>query len=140
MRIRQGTGCKTVNAALALRSPEDTFSTVDLAVIDLFSGKADFVKIAAQPSFIKKGKNIHTVKSGSLPIGILDTVDYEPVTMDLENGDLLVMTTDGLLDAGRRSQFGEDWVIRELHKFSQEDPQRIADHLVSRAEEMSEGP
>ncbi|HHX95805.1 MAG TPA: stage II sporulation protein E [Clostridia bacterium] len=130
---------KTVNAALALRSPEDTFSTVDLAVIDLFSGKADFVKIAAQPSFIKKGKNIHTVNSGSLPIGILDTVDYEPVTMDLENGDLLVMTTDGLLDAGRRSQFGEDWVIRELHKFSQEDPQRIADHLVSRAEEMSGG-
>jgi stage II sporulation protein E len=43
---------KTVNATLALRSPEDSFSTVDLAMIDLFSGKADFVKIAAPPSFV----------------------------------------------------------------------------------------
>lgn len=130
---------KTVNATLALRSPEDTFSTVDLAMIDLFSGKADFVKIAAEPSFVKKGGNIHVISSDSLPIGILDTVDYEPVTFDLENGDLLVMASDGLLDPGRKSQIGEDWIVRELQKFSHEDPQRIADYLVSRAEEMSGG-
>ena len=130
---------KTVNATLALRSPEDTFSTVDLAMIDLFSGKADFVKIAAQSSFVKKGGNIHTVTSSSLPIGILDTVDYDPVTLDLENGDLLLMASDGLLDAGRKSQLGEDWIVRELQKFNQEDPQRIANYFVSRAEEMSGG-
>lgn len=128
---------KTVNATLALRSPDDTFSTVDLTMIDLFSGKADFVKIAAQPSLVKKGANIHVVSSNSLPIGILDTIDYEPVTFDLENGDLLLMASDGLFDAGRKSPYGEDWVIKELQKFSQEDPQRIADYLVSRAEEMS---
>ena len=130
---------KTVNATLALRSPEDSFSTVDLAVIDLFSGKADFVKIAAAPSFVKKGGNIHLVSSNSLPIGILDTVDYEPVTFDLASGDLLLMTSDGLLDAGRNSQFNGDWVIKELQKFNHEDPQRIADYLVARAEEMSGG-
>ena len=130
---------KTVNATLALRSPEDSFSTVDLATIDLFSGKADFVKIAAEPSFVKKGGNIHVISSGSLPIGILDTVDYEPVTLDLLNGDLLVMATDGLTNAGRKSPSGEDWVIRELQKFNQEDPQRIADYLLSRGVELSGG-
>lgn len=130
---------KTVNATLALRSPEDSFSTVDLTMIDLFSGKADFIKIAAQPSFIKKGGNIQVVSSSSLPIGILDTVDYEPVSLDLQNGDLLVMATDGLLDAGRRSTGREDWVLSELGRFGQEDPQRIADYLLSRAEDLSRG-
>jgi len=130
---------KTVNATLALRSPEDSFSTVDLAMIDLFSGKGDFVKISAPPSFIKKGGNIHMISSNSLPIGILDTVDYEPVTFDLVNGDLLLMATDGLFDAGRKGKFGADWVIKELKKFNHEDPQRIADYLVARAVEMSAG-
>lgn len=130
---------KTVNATLALRSPEDSFSTVDLTAIDLFSGKADFVKISAPPSFVKKGGNIHAIASSSLPIGILDTVDYEPVTFDLANGDLLLMATDGLVNAGRKTQSGEDWVVRELQKFSREDPQRIADYLVARAEELSGG-
>ena len=130
---------KTVNATLALRSPEESFSTVDLSMIDLFSGKADFVKIAAQPSFIKKGSKIQVIASSSLPIGILDTVDYEPVSIDLENGDLLLMATDGLLDAGRKAKGREDWVLAELNKFGQEDPQRIADYLLSRAEDLSGG-
>lgn len=130
---------KTVNATLALRSPEDSFATVDLATIDLFSGKADFVKIAAESSFVKKGGNIHVIASSSLPIGILDTVDYEPVTLDLLNGDLLVMATDGLIDAGRKCSVGEDWIIRELQKFNHEDPQRIADYLLARGTELSGG-
>jgi stage II sporulation protein E len=79
------------------------------------------------------------VSSNSLPIGILDTVDYEPVTFDMANGDLLLMASDGLLDAGRKSHLDGDWVIKELQKFNHEDPQRIADYLVARAEEMSGG-
>jgi len=130
---------KTVNATLALRSPEESFSTVDLTMIDLFSGKTDFIKISAEPSFVKKGKKIQVIESSSLPIGILDTVDYEPVSVDLENGDILVMATDGLLDAGRKTKVRENWVMAELNKFGQEDPQRIADYLLFRAEEMSGG-
>ena len=130
---------KTVNAALALRSPEETFSTVDLAAIDLFSGRAEFVKIAAMPTFVKTANRVHVIVSNSLPIGILDTVDFDPVSCNLEAGDLIVMVTDGVAEADRRSERRESWLVRELEKIGGEDPQRIAEYLVSRAKKLSTG-
>jgi len=130
---------KTVNAALALRSPEETFSTVDLAMIDLYSGQANFLKIAAAPTFIKKGDKVKIITSSSLPIGILDTVDFELAFCELEVGDFVVMMSDGIMEADRKSKNKEDWLVEELKKVTCENSQRVADLLLSKARELSGG-
>jgi len=137
--FEQELALKTVNAALALRSPEETFSTVDLAMIDLYSGQADFLKIAAAPTFIKRRNSVDIITSSSLPIGILDTVDFELKSLSLEPGDIVVMISDGFLEVKRKSSKKEFWLVKELKRLNSKDPKRIADALLARAKELAGG-
>ena len=47
---------QSVNAVMLLRSDDDRFTTVDLAVVNLYTGQAEMVKAGAPPSFIKRGR------------------------------------------------------------------------------------
>lgn len=134
--VEQDVAIQTVNSALILRSPEETFSTVDLALIDLYTGETDFVKIGSSPSFIKRGHEVITIKAGSLPLGILNSVEVEKTQWILRNGDLIVMATDGILDAfpeveGRER---EEWIVQLLKEQDFSDPQDIAQAIVANAQ------
>jgi len=137
--FEQELALKTVNAALALRSPEETFSTVDLAMIDLYSGQADFLKIAAAPTLIKRRNDVEIITSSSLPIGILDTVDFELKSLSLEPGDIVVMISDGFLEVKRKSLKKEFWLVSELKRLNSKDPKSIADALLAKAKDLAGG-
>ncbi|KKM10921.1 hypothetical protein SY88_11160 [Clostridiales bacterium PH28_bin88] len=124
---------KTVNAALVLRSPEDTFATVDLALVDLYTGETEFVKIGAAPSYVKRGRQVGLIKAGSLPIGILHQVEAETVSRQLQAGHLLVMVTDGVLDTRREDPEGENWLVRALQELAGDEPQEVAEELLAQA-------
>lgn len=134
--VEQDVAIQTVNSALVLRSPEETFSTVDLAIIDLYTGETDFVKIGSSPSFIKRGQEVITVKAGTLPLGILNSVEVEKTQWILRNGDLLVMLTDGILDAfpEMEGKEKEDWVIEVLKGKELSHPQDISQAILSKAQ------
>ena len=40
---------RTVNSVLLLRSADETFATVDLAIADLYTGELEFIKMAQRP-------------------------------------------------------------------------------------------
>ena len=44
-----------INSVLVLRSDEDNTCTMDIAMIDLFTGEVEFIKIGAAPTYIKRG-------------------------------------------------------------------------------------
>ena len=60
-----------VNQVLLLRSRDEIFVTIDLVVVDLYTGRLDFVKIGAAPSFIKRGREVEIIQNQCLPVGIL---------------------------------------------------------------------
>ena len=62
-----------VNKFLSLGG-QDTFSCLDMSIIDLNSGAVDFVKLGATLGFIKHGDTISTVECESLPLGIISTL------------------------------------------------------------------
>jgi len=124
---------KTVNSILVVRSPGETFATVDLTVIDLFTGTADFMKIGAVPSFIKRGSQVGMVRSASLPIGILNNIEVDCIQKPLANNDVVVMVTDGILDAGREEGDADEWVLDTLQQVITTDPQNIADLILNKA-------
>ena len=53
--IEEKIAIKSVNSVLSLRTNDEIFSTLDLAMIDLQDAKAKFLKICSIPSFIKEG-------------------------------------------------------------------------------------
>lgn len=69
------TALELINSSLALRADEETFSTIDMSVIDLYDGNIEFVKLSACPTYIKNKNGVELVQSISLPVGILKDVD-----------------------------------------------------------------
>ncbi|HHY45957.1 MAG TPA: SpoIIE family protein phosphatase, partial [Firmicutes bacterium] len=124
---------RTTNSLLLLRSPGETFATVDSVVVDLYSGRAEFIKIGSSPSFVKRRRSVEVVRSRSLPAGILAPADIEKVTVGLRPGDLLVMVSDGIFESRKNGIDSEQWLVRLLRKFDSDDPQEIAELLVEEA-------
>ncbi|MEW9103934.1 stage II sporulation protein E [Paenibacillus sp.] len=121
---------KSVNSVLALRSPDEVYATLDLAIIDLFSAKTMLIKSGSTPSFIKRGDEVHLVSSNNLPIGILQDIDIELVDTSLSPGDIVVMMTDGVFDASGPAVNKELWMKRLIQELETDDPQEVADLLL----------
>ena len=86
-----------VNAALFLKSEEESTSTVDLLLIDLYTGRATLYKSGAAPTYIKRGERVIRVDTEALPIGILSPAPFGKTGIQLKAGDIVVMTSDGAL-------------------------------------------
>ncbi|RKD22786.1 stage II sporulation protein E [Ammoniphilus oxalaticus] len=123
---------KSVNTVLSLRSPDEIFATVDLAIIDQYSGNTKFIKTGSNPSFIKRGKEVLTITANNLPIGIIEDIDVDVVTERLKPGDLLIMVSDGLLEAHEQIENKEMWFKRIVSELDTDDPEEIADILLER--------
>ncbi len=132
------TAVTTVNSILVTRSPEEITSTVDLAVVDLFTAEAQFVKVGAAPSYLIRGGEVTVLSASSLPLGILPSVDLEQSSRQLHPGDIVVLISDGILgpakDQGRR----EGWLVKTLRTIAADpavapDPQAIANRLLEKA-------
>ncbi len=121
---------KSVNSVLMLRSSEEIYATVDLAIIDLYSAKTTFMKIGSTPSFIKRGDEVLPITASNLPLGILKEIDVDLVVHQLLPGDLLVMMTDGVYDAPGHAANKELWMKRILSEMESDAPQDIADKLL----------
>lgn len=121
---------QTVNSVLMLRSPEETYATVDLVVVDLFTGELEFLKIGSAPSFIKRGRDVEIVRSASLPVGIVDDVQVASRKRLLRPGDLLVMVTDGVIDGLPNCLNKEERFASYMRRMVNEDAQDLADALL----------
>ncbi|MBQ7975779.1 MAG: SpoIIE family protein phosphatase [Clostridia bacterium] len=89
------TAIETVNSSLAMGVEKECFSSVDLLSVNLITGSAEFYKIGGSKSFIKRDNSVETVFSPSLPVGILPEVHISCITKRLEDGDIVVMLSDG---------------------------------------------
>ncbi len=124
---------KTVNTVMQFRSGEETFATVDLAMLDLQEGRMELCKIGAAPSFIKRGQQVKELNGTSLPLGILAEVNMEIKKEKLENEDILIMVTDGISEAGVRVDGFSSWIKKNLLEKNTLHPQLIADSLLEEA-------
>ncbi|MCI3923256.1 stage II sporulation protein E [Paenibacillus sp. TRM 82003] len=124
---------KSVNSVLMLRSSDEVYATVDLAIIDLYSAKTTFMKIGSTPSFIKRGNEVIPITASNLPIGILKEIDVDLVVQQLLPGDVLIMMTDGVYDAPGHAVNKELWMRRVLSEMDTEAPQELADRLLDTA-------
>lgn len=123
---------KSVNSILLLRSPEEMYATVDLAIIDLYTAETSFMKIGSTPSFIKRGYDVIPITAHNLPIGIIEELDIESIHIALQPGDILVMMSDGIYDAPGYSVNKDLWIKRTLLEIDSYDPQKIADTLLEK--------
>ncbi len=119
---------KTVNKVLSVTST-DNFTALDLAIIDLYKGYAEFIKIGSPYGYIIEKDTIKIIEANSLPMGITDQMQFVPASASLNGGDILLLLSDGVSDA-----FGSSTDILEyLKTLNIKNPQTLADTIVERA-------
>lgn len=134
---------KMINSVLVLRSEEDCFSTLDICSIDLHTGYAEFIKIGAAATYLLRDGEVNMIKSSSLPIGMLNTVDIEVSHRTLKENDLIIMVTDGITEAVEYDHESTAdkgmWITQALSETSARTPQNIAELLLLDAEKRAGG-
>lgn len=112
---------------------EEIFATLDIAIIDLYNGKIEFIKNGACPTYVKNNKKVQIIKSLSLPAGILENINLTTYDKDIENQDIIVLCSDGILDANVEYKNKELWVKYMLEDIEISNCQKIADIILNEA-------
>jgi len=81
-----------------LQGEENSYSTLDYAMIDLYTGQLELIKIGGAATFIKRKEAVEIICEETLPAGADAHIEVESVKKQLENGDFLVMVTDGVIE------------------------------------------
>ena len=90
---------KLVNTVLLLTGSSERPATLDLCLMDLYSGVMEAMKLGAPASFVIGQDSVETLESETVPAGILNPVEPVLLSRKLWDGDLVVMVSDGILDA-----------------------------------------
>ncbi len=83
-----------------LSKPDESYTTVDMLEVDLMEGIATFIKAGAAPTFVIRDENLFKIFSATPPAGTMRTMRAEQTTLELQDGDVIVMLSDGLTEGG----------------------------------------
>ena len=124
---------RMINSALLLNRGEETYATLDICDIDLFDGHGEFIKLGAAASYIWRSGRIISLRSVTLPAGILKQVEPEKNAMLLKDGDMVILMTDGITDALGGEERTSSWLKGKLLAFPVANPQDAADYILQEA-------
>lgn len=118
---------------LLLSKSDESFATVDLLEIDLFTGQACFVKAGAAPAYVLRSSKLYKIASCTPPAGIVRYFNAENTKFVLEKGDMVVMLSDGIV----QSSDDVPWLCEMLGTDSDEPPSHIAEKIIEKARKMN---
>ena len=84
---------------LICAAEEECSVALDLLSIDLYEGRASFLKSGAAASFVYRDGALFRIRSRTIPLGLLRIVDSEEACFEVRDGDILVLLSDGVLGA-----------------------------------------
>lgn len=134
----EDTALKLINSVLLTSNEWQEPATLDMALIDRYSGICQFLKMGAACTYIKRGNWVECIKSTSLPIGVLDHVDVETITKKLYDGDFVIMISDGIVEA-LKCDDKEECMGRIIMDIETLNPKEMALEILNRSLQMTDG-
>ncbi len=138
---RMETSLRMLNSVLRARgskSESECSATIDLMQFDLYSGALTLVKSGAAPTFVIRRGNVFKLASPSFPIGILRALDAKQMDINCEDGDVIIMVSDGAVRDGDDCSYLTE-MLRDKQLLS-DSPSKIADKIIRRAKSEIDAP
>ena len=89
-----------VSRRLYRRTPHERFATAFLAILDPSTHRVRYANAGHNPSMVLRREGaVEWLGSTGIPLGLLPGAEYEVGEFELEPGDLLVLYTDGIVEA-----------------------------------------
>ena len=127
------TSINLINSAIMNANKEDMYATLDIEILDLYSGKMQILKNGACPTYIKRNKNVNIIKSTSLPTGIVSDINVDTYDTNLEDGDIVVICSDGIIESNKEYANKELWLKYLLEEIQTDSPERISNIILREA-------
>ncbi|MBP5662184.1 MAG: SpoIIE family protein phosphatase [Clostridia bacterium] len=130
-RVKRTDMFRTMNRLLLLKGDRESFSTMDVAEFDLDAGVLYWTKIGAVPGYILRGGKVEKIETGTLPMGIVTKINPSTTKKLVQNGDVIVLVSDGVYDGLCRGQ--EDSISAFLTEEDKPSAREWAESLLARA-------
>ncbi|MCW5965266.1 MAG: SpoIIE family protein phosphatase [Bryobacterales bacterium] len=107
-----------LNRATAARCPQNRFITVAAVLVDPSTGEVHYSSAGHNPAIIVRASGeVELLSESGLVLGILKMASYQDSVITLNDGDLLLLYSDGITEATRPDgdeEFGESRLCRVL--------------------------
>lgn len=126
---------RLLNSMLLLCGDGEHFSTIDLVVMNLYTGSVHIAKAGSAATILKKQGRIQVYRSDNVPVGIMEKAEWEAFQDHVEEGDWIVLASDGVFDQQRDSESVERKIraimLRQSREASAKMAQSIYDAVCS---------
>ena len=112
---------------LLLKKFDEVFTTLDILQIDIFSGEANLYKAGSASSIIIRNGRKYEINAKTTPIGIIDKYVSESIKLRLNEGDVIIMFSDGATEAFENN----DKLFEKALSVISKDARAICTHLTN---------
>lgn len=127
---------KMINSVMLIKDDEDSYATVDLAIVDKRWGRVRFYKIGAAPTLIRRREKVEEVSLSAVPLGIVNGLKVRYMETSIKRGDWIIMMSDGVSDGGAVGLSREPFLtyLKEAaSKIRSDDPKVMSRLLINHA-------
>ncbi len=123
------------------RTPPERFATAFLCILEQATGRLTYANAGHNPALLLGSDAPLWLRGTGLPLGLLPDSVYDAAETVLEEGDTLVVYTDGLTEAENPSdeQFGADRLLELCHRNRDLSPSELAAAIEGAIEAFAEG-
>ena len=128
--VASGVNCSSavrlINSIMVTKSQEESFATLDAVRIDLDSCELTVIKSGAASTLIRHRGGVIKVAAPTFPIGIYERSEAYFSHVDFDEGDILIMCSDGISES-------EYLYIKEL-LLGCDDLKKIVDEIAAKSD------
>ena len=112
---------RLLNTLFVVNYEGESFTTLDMTAINLYTGQCEIMKNGAATTFVRRADRVDMIASNALPVGVDLEAEPDVAIVDLQEGDMIIMVSDGVLDG---------FYERNMTDGSQEDMATLIENLL----------
>ena len=126
------TAIQTLQQLKQHSNANERFFSLDICMIDRERQRATFYKKGATPTFLVRNHQIELINLAQLPVGVMSDQEVDHVTLSLEEDDVLLMCSDGIVEQYPDIKELEQVILNQMGKSPKNIPKNILQATVSK--------
>lgn len=127
-----------INDSLIINGEGKNMSTLDFCGIDLYTAKAQFLKVGAAYGILKRDSYVEKIPSISLPLGVFHSMEMNHLEKQLLDGDYIFLFSDGVIDYFFGEE-GENFLKELIMEIPYKRPTEMASYIMKYAISAGKG-